>query len=244
LSGWHPGKQIFNGAWTTLSAFAAPAHPYSNLADSSSSGHGISSRPEEGDSFMYDDAISCNPSLDTNNDARLGQPKIGSDSSWSASSSSAPGDATSVSSASSHRDDSELSANLSDESDSSGSESSPNKYEFFEETYFPTYVDDVVHKGLVDLCWHIKAPLYAYNEILHWAQDDKVQGYSLPLEYPHYSTFMSNLKKWLKVDDYVHKMVTFQAAGAGTISFPVFDFESMFLSLIDDPQIKEHLLIN
>jgi hypothetical protein len=227
---------------TTVSAFAAAAHPSSNLGDSISSGDDISSRPEEGDSFMYGD----DPSLDTNNVAHLGQPKIGSDSSRSsAASSSTPGDATSVSSASSHHDDSELSAILvSDESDSSGSESSPNEYEFIEETSFPTCVDDVVHVGLVDLCRRIKAPLYAYNEILHWAQDAKVQGYSFPLEAPHYSTFMSNLKKRLNVEDYVHKTVTVQAGGGGTVSFPVFDFESMFLSLIDDPHIKEHLLIN
>jgi hypothetical protein len=139
---------------------------------------------------------------------------------------------------------SELSDHSSDYSESVGSESHSNGYEFYEETSFPAGVEDVVHVGLVDLCRRIKAPLYAYNEILHWAQDAKVQGYSFPMNAPHYSTFMSNLKKRLNVEDYVHKTTTVKAAGGGTVSFPVFDFQSMFLSLIDDPRIKEHLLIN
>ena len=46
------------------------------------------------------------------------------------------------------------------------------------------------------------------------------------------------------MEDYVHKTKTVKAAGGGTVSFPVFDFESMFLSLVDDPRIKGHLLIN
>jgi hypothetical protein len=48
----------------------------------------------------------------------------------------------------------------------------------------------------------------------------------------------------LNVTDQIHKTSTIDAAGGGTVSFPVFQFESMFLSLIDDPRIKDHLLIN
>jgi Plavaka transposase len=86
--------------------------------------------------------------------------------------------------------------------------------------------------------------MYAYNKILHWAQDAKVQGYSFSTDAPQYSIFMTNLKKQLKVEDYVHKSITVEAAGSGTVSFPVFDFKTMFLSLIDDPHITGHLLIN
>jgi hypothetical protein len=82
--------------------------------------------------------------------------------------------------------------------------------------------------GLVDLCHRIKAPLHAYNEILHWAQDAKIQGYSFPADAPHYSSFMSNLKRRLNVEDYVHKTKTVKAAGGGTVSFPVSTLKACF----------------
>jgi hypothetical protein len=44
----------------------------------------------------------------------------------------------------------------------------------------------------------------------------------------------------LNVQEFVHKIITID----GMVSFPVSIFESMFLSLIDDSQIKEHLLFN
>jgi hypothetical protein len=123
-------------------------------------------------------------------------------------------------------------------------DTSLNGYEFYEETSFPAGVDDVVHVGLADLCHRIKAPLYTYNEILRWAQDANIQGYSFPIDAPQYSTFIANLKKQLNVKDYVHCTTSVEAAAGGTVSFPVFDFQSLFLSLIDNPQIKGHLLIN
>jgi hypothetical protein len=52
------------------------------------------------------------------------------------------------------------------------------------------------------------------------------------------------LKKRLNIEDYVHKTSTVEATGGGTVSFPVFDFRSMFVSLIDDPRMKDHLLVN
>jgi len=149
-----------------------------------------------GDSFMYDDN-SDDPSLANKKVARLGQPKIGSDSGSVSSSFTTDdnGHVTSFDDISFEHDRSDLSDYCSsDELNSVGSKSL-NGYEFYEETSFPAGVDDVVHVGLVDLCRRIKAPLYAYNEILHWAQDAKVQGYSFPPDAPHYSSFMSNLKR-------------------------------------------------
>jgi hypothetical protein len=145
---------------------------------------------------MYDDN-SDDPSLANNKVARLGQPKIGSDSGSVSSSFTTDdnGHVTSFDDISFEHDRSYLSDYCSsDELNSVGSKSL-NGYEFYEETSFPAGVDDVVHVGLVDLCRRIKAPLYAYNEILHWAQDAKVQGYSFPPDAPHYSSFMSNLKR-------------------------------------------------
>ena len=72
-----------------------------------------------------------------------------------------------------------------------------------------------------------------------------MQGYSFSASNaPHYRTFLASLKKRLNVEDYVHKTRTVNAPGGGTVSFPVFQFESMFLSLMDDPRIKDHLLLN
>ena len=130
------------------------------------------------------------------------------------------------------------------EEEDSDSDISCNGYEFYNEDTFPAGVDDVVHVGLAQLCRKIKAPLYAYNEILSWAQSAKLQGYSFSADAPHYRTFISSLKKRLDVADYAHKTSTVIAPGGGTVSFPVFQFETMFLSLIDDPRIKDHLLLN
>jgi hypothetical protein len=104
-------------------------------------------------------------------------------------------------------------------------------YEFYEEESFPSGVDDIVYVELADLCRGIRAPLYAYNEILRWAQNAKDQGYSFPVDAPQYSTFISSLKKRLNIEDFVQKTSTVEAAGGGTVSFPVFDFRSMFVSL-------------
>jgi hypothetical protein len=75
------------------------------------------------------------------------------------------------------------------------SDTSCKGYEFYEEETFPAGVDDVVHVGLAQLCRKIKAPLYAYNEILHWAQSAKVQGYSFSADAPHYRTFLASLNR-------------------------------------------------
>jgi hypothetical protein len=68
-------------------------------------------------------------------------------------------------------------------------------YELYDEKTFPSRVDDIVHVELADLCRRIKAPLFAYNKILRWAQNARGQGYSFPVEAPQYSTFIANLKK-------------------------------------------------
>jgi hypothetical protein len=79
--------------------------------------------------------------------------------------------------------------------DDEGFDTSHNGYEFYEKISFPSGVNDVVHVGLANLCCRIKAPLYAYNKILQWAQSAYVQGYSFPTDAPHYCAFISSLKK-------------------------------------------------
>lgn len=202
--------------------------------------------PEEGDSFMYEDEnddedIEHSVSPENASSAGGGESSslLGSVSSASLSSPADTIGADDDSDTSLKSDDSDT-AVKDDESDTG----LVNVYEFYEEESFPSGVDDVVHVELADLCRRIRAPLYAYNEILRWAQNAKGQGYSFPVDAPQYSTFISTLKKRLNIEDYVHKTSTVEAAGGGTVSFPVFDFRSMFVSLIDDPRMKDHLLVN
>jgi hypothetical protein len=188
----------------------------SAAAHSSSNGDDSSCPPKEGDFFMYegndeDSAISL-----SDND-----PSGGSKSSSQASLSSASCNFDVSSPADSNEDD------------DADSDTSLDGYEFYDEKTFPSGVDDdVVHVELADLCRRIKAPLFAYNKILRWAQNAKGQGYSFPIEVPQYSTFISTLKKRLNIEEYVHKTATVEVTGGGTVSFPVFNFRSMFLSLI------------
>jgi hypothetical protein len=151
--------------------------------------------PEEGDSFMYND-YDGSSSEDMNSCASpLGtRHKTPEDSFGSESSSSLDEDGDgSISSSSTNHVDNFYSFDPVDEEEDS--DTSCNGYEFYEEETFPAGVDDVVHVGLAQLCRKIKAPPYAYNKILHWAQSAKVQGYSFSADAPHYRTFIASLKK-------------------------------------------------
>jgi hypothetical protein len=60
-----------------------------------------------------------------------------------------------------------------------------NIYEFHEETDFPCSPDDAAHVFLADLCCRIRAPLYAYDEILKWGTGVISLGVSLPYQCPY-----------------------------------------------------------
>jgi hypothetical protein len=51
------------------------------------------------------------------------------------------------------------------------------KYEYYDENEYPASPDDAAHVFLADLCRRIGAPLYAYDEILQWAQEAYLSGY-------------------------------------------------------------------
>jgi hypothetical protein len=74
---------------------------------------------------------------------------------------------------------------IQDDDADADSDTSFDGYEFYDENNFPSGVDDVVHVELADLCRRIKAPLFAYNEILRWLG----MGESIPLV--HVSTITS-----------------------------------------------------
>jgi hypothetical protein len=119
------------------------------------------------------------------------------------------------------------------------------EYEFVSEHKFPANIGDEVHVELMELCHQIGAPLYAYNKIfLAWSQEAHAKGYTFPVTAPKYDTFMTDLAKCLELNHLSHTVATIKKAGGGTLSFPTFNFESMFVSLLDDTRIQPHLLIN
>jgi hypothetical protein len=79
---------------------------------------------------------------------------------------------------------------------------------------------------------------------LKWAQEAHAKGYAFPLTAPKYNSFMTDLAKRLELDHLSHTVATIVQDGRGTLSFPTFNFEAMFLSLLDDTRIQPHLLIN
>ena len=118
------------------------------------------------------------------------------------------------------------------------------KYEYYDVKDFPASPDDTAHVFLADLCRRIRAPLYAYDEILHWAQEAYLSGYTFPANAPTYKYLISSLRQRLGLSHLSHGTATIQKCGGGTLDFPIFEFESMFYDLIDDNRISPHLLIN
>jgi hypothetical protein len=118
------------------------------------------------------------------------------------------------------------------------------KYEYYDQNDFPMLPDDTAHVYLADLCRRIRAPLYAYDEILQWAQEAHLSGYRFPTNAPTYRSMLSSLRSRLCLSHLSHGTATIQKCGGGTLDFPIFDFASMFYDLIDDYRISPHLLIN
>jgi hypothetical protein len=118
------------------------------------------------------------------------------------------------------------------------------KNEYYEQKDLPASPDDTAHVFLADLCRHIRAPLYAYDEILQWAQVAYLSGYHFPTNAPNYRSLISMLRSCLCLNHLSHGTATIQKSGGGTLDFPVFEFESMFYDLIDDHHISPNLLIN
>ena len=118
------------------------------------------------------------------------------------------------------------------------------KYEYYDQKDFPASPDDAAHVFLADLCHRIRAPLYAYDEILQWAQEAHLSGYRFPTNAPTYRSMISSLRSRLCLSHLSHGTATIQKCGGGTLDFPIFEFKSMFYDLIDDYRISPHLLIN
>jgi hypothetical protein len=112
-------------------------------------------------------------------------------------------------------------------------------------TEFPESVNDVVLLDLAQRMRAMGAPLYGFDSILQWANDSQVRGFNFQFStVPRYAPFIRSVKKRLHLDDLRYSMRTVNLPWGGSESFPVFDFIGMVHSLLDDPRVRPHLLID
>jgi len=110
---------------------------------------------------------------------------------------------------------------------------------------FPSCIADYVHLRYAELVHKYGMPLKAFRDMQLVAADAQAMGHEFKHdEVPHYDTYIRSLKRQLKLDNLDHKLESVVLPWGGTAHFPVFDFEAMFLQLIDDPRLRDHLLIN
>jgi hypothetical protein len=108
-----------------------------------------------------------------------------------------------------------------------------NKYEYYDEKDFPASPDDTAHVFLADLCHRIRAPLYAYDEILEWAQEAHLSGYCFPTNAPKYKCLLiSNLRKRLGRGHLSHRTATIQKCGVALRTFLVLSSSLCFMILL------------
>jgi hypothetical protein len=117
-------------------------------------------------------------------------------------------------------------------------------HELRDENSFPSSVEDVVHLELATICRDGYFPLNTYDHILRWAQRAHLQGYRFPVDAPSHQSFLSKVADRLDMNDVKAELVTVVLDGGGTFILPVFDFVTMFRSLLDDPRIRPYLMIN
>jgi hypothetical protein len=116
--------------------------------------------------------------------------------------------------------------------------------EFTESTEFPKGVSDLVQLKLCNLLHSIDAPLGAFPLIKQWAAEAQMMGHNFQEDADKkYVTYVNSLSKRLGLDYLKHKMVNVNVPWGGFVSIPVFDFEPMFLSILDDRRIRDNLLI-
>jgi hypothetical protein len=175
------------GHSTTLAAASIPHDDGDNFFPSDNEDDDVSV-PD--DDVSVSEAISCDgePNKSVGPRAACASPcSSASDNSYIG------GDSSSVCSSSTTNSNPHLPYSDSDNGDSVSE--ADDEYEFYNDTTFPSGVDDVVHVALASLCHKIKAPQYAYDDILRWAQHSQALGYSFSSEAPLYRTFISDLKK-------------------------------------------------
>ena len=120
-----------------------------------------------------------------------------------------------------------------------------NGFTFWPSKSFPKNVEDLCLLELVKLICEIGAPLSASSKILAWVGHWQMEDHTFKTaDFPSYMTYVESLSKRLELDCLKYQMETIIAPWGGPCTFPVFNFPSMFHSLLDDPCCHNNLLID
>ena len=110
---------------------------------------------------------------------------------------------------------------------------------------FPKNVEDVCLLELAKPICEIGAPLSAFSKILAWAGCWQMEGHTFKTaDFPSYMMYVESLSKRLELDCLKYQMETIITPWGGPCTFPVFDFPSMFHSLLGDPCCCNNHLID
>jgi hypothetical protein len=105
---------------------------------------------------------------------------------------------------------------------------------------------DIIHLQLMNICQSIRAPVYAYDALMNWAQNAKLSGYDFPSNAPSRKTFLDNLYSRFNMKAAKPKETTVPLHPDLTATVVTFSFDAMARSLLEDETLMapENLLIN
>jgi hypothetical protein len=97
--------------------------------------------------------------------------------------------------------------------------------------------DDVVHLGLLNLCKKLQLPLYAYDEVIKWAQDAHRSGYAFQRSVPSRRNLLDQLYNIFDMKAISPSAHQIPITGNRVVEVVTYSFEEMFRSLLVDPQV-------
>ena len=105
--------------------------------------------------------------------------------------------------------------------------------------------NDAVHLKLMNICQQIRAPMYAYDMLLSWAQDANVSGYNFPMNAPSRKTFLDSLYNRFNMRGAKPRETSVTLFPNKVANVITFSFEEMVHSLINDRNLmqRKNLLI-
>ena len=98
-------------------------------------------------------------------------------------------------------------------------------------------LDDIAHLNLMNLCKELRAPLYAFDSILDWAQNAKASGYRFPTDAPSRKTFLDGLYKRFNMTNIKPKETIVALFPNKSAKVVTFSFIDMVQSLLDDSSL-------
>jgi hypothetical protein len=100
-------------------------------------------------------------------------------------------------------------------------------------------LDDAVHLRLMNLCQQIRAPMYAFDHILQWAQQANLTGYNFPTDAPSRKTYLDGLYKQFNMQGAkpIETEITLHPDKKATVV--TFSFTEMVHSLLSDKVLMD-----